>query len=261
MLNFAAMIFAGIVALLAALTLAAVGWRSRALTIAVFCGYPLAMIFWPAPLDLQPFTWVKVLTLCFGMLLVDFLPGWNSQNSQGRAWVFYAFLALNIAEATANDAAHGRWIGAAIGATLILLQPGARAVRFPILSRRRTLAYDLPWSWIAAYTAWNAGFVCAAYPLHASDHLAVLGAPLAATFWAGDRGAWYRARALTLALYGCLVVGVIDMAHRPWLPAFSGSESVYPYLLAVAVCLLGWCAVDFRRQRSPQDQARTATAG
>ncbi len=254
------MLFAGILGLAATLIAAGRRMTSDVLDIAVFAGFPLVMIALAARLDLQWLTWVKVFSLCAAILAIHFAPRLTAQARRIAVPGIYAILVLNIAEAAAYDAVHGRWWGTGAATALIALTPRWRAITFTTPAGGRShLEYDLPGLWIAAYTLWNAGFVATAYPAHASDHIAVLGAPLLLAWWWGGRGAWFRQRALTLALYSVMVVAANDVTGIGWIPAVPGPEIARTPLLAMAWILIGCDAVVRWRARSARGRAWEAS--
>lgn len=251
------MFVVGIVFLAVLLILAGRYLTSDILCIAIFGGFPLLMISMAGVLQLQWFTWAKIFTLCAGMFLLQFGP---RRDPQRRVVPFaaYLLLVLNILEAAVYDAVAHRWAGATAAAMLIALTPRWEAVSYVAEKGRAAVAYDLSWPWIVAYTFWNAGFVVSAYPLHASDHLAVLAAPLILCVWSCDRQAWVRQRVVTLSSYAILVVAALDMTNVGWIPALSGVEPLRgPFVLAAWLLIGVDCFYRLRARASHRSASRT----
>ncbi|MBL9213162.1 MAG: hypothetical protein JNL92_22055 [Opitutaceae bacterium] len=206
-------------------------------------------------LDLQPLTWAKVITLAVTMALFLSLPrsgpGFRHVLRHGMVGILF----LNILEAIVADALGGRWVNAAVGGSLLATLESPSRVGTRDLAGRPAVTYDLPWRWIAAYTAWNFTVVCANYPLHYLDHAAVLAAPIVAAVLARDRRLYLEARGFTLSLYAVVIVVAIEVLHWPWIPSAPDPAGFYPFLSAVAAALGLWNLVQRFRPARPEARA------
>lgn len=221
------------------LLLASYRWGMRpGLVVAAFIAAPLVLAAHAGQLDLQLFTWVKLLTLVASMmLLVGYIVLRDDAWRPRLALCLVAILALNILEAVVADAAAGHWPNALVGTSLIatLARPGA--VRRSADGRH--VLYTLSWPWILCYTFWNLTVVCGIYPEHWTDHLAVLAVPLAAALlWGRER--WLEARAFSLSVYGWAIVLAIDVYRLPWLPPSPGPQRLYAWLSGLATVMAIW---------------------
>lgn len=221
------------------LLLASYRWGMRPfLIIAVFIAAPALLAANASRVDLQLFTWVKVLTLAASMLLmVGYILPRDEAWRPRVALCFVAILALNILEAVVVDAAARHWPNALVGVSLIATLSGPQAFRRSADGRH--MLYALSWPWLLCYTAWNLTVVCGIYPEHWTDHLAVLAVPVAAALlWGRER--WLEARAFSLSVYACGIVLAIDVFQLPWLPASPSPGGLYPWLSGLAVLLALW---------------------
>lgn len=200
-------------------------------------------------LDLQLFTWIKVITLAVTMAILLALPRSGATARRYLAWGVVVILFLNILEAVAVDALAGRWVNAGAGGLLLATLGGAGRIGTRTLHGRPAVTYDLPWSWIVAYSLWNATVVCGHYPLHYFDHAAVLAAPIVATWLAGDRRLYIEARGFTLSLYAVSIVVVIDVLQWPWIPPGPGPATFYPVVSTMAVAAGIWNVIGWLRRR------------
>ena len=242
----------GVLALAAVLILAGRWMTSNALHLAIFGGFPVLMLVLAGRLEIQGITWFKIFSLCAGILIIHFAPLVRSPWRMYAGMAVYVVLLLNIGGPAVHDAVSGRWFGAAAAGAICLLTPRWKAISYPVVNGRGVLAYDIPWLWIGAYTFWNASFVSTAYPAHASDHIAVLTAPLVLALWPRNRGAWLLYRARTISLYGVMVVAANEVAKMDWIPAIQGTEKLHGPLVAAAWLLIA-CDILVRfRTRAPR---------
>ncbi len=232
-------VIAALTLLLLGLLVAAWCWLLRPWFVhAYFLGGTLVLLLNAGRVDLQVFTWVKVLTLAVSMQVILRLPRAGAGPRVYLAQAAVAILALNILEAVVADAFSGHWLNATAGLALIATMRGPAAMSVGSVAGRPSVRYDLPWSWMLAYTLWNLTVVCGLYPRHWLDHLAVLLAPLAAALL--DRRLWLEARAFTLGLYAVGIVLGIDVAQAAWIPDSPDPAALYPYLSGAAVVLGLW---------------------
>jgi len=207
-------------------------------------------------LDLQPFTWAKVITLAGTMAVFMSLPrsglGWRKGLTYGLVGILF----LNILEAIGADGLGGHWVNALVGVSLLATLEKPSKVGSRDVAGRPAVTYDQSWSWIAAYTLWNFTVVCANYPLHYLDHAAVLTAPIVAALLARDRRLYLEARGFTLSLYAVTIVVSIDVMQWPWIPSAPDPAGFYPYLSAVAVGAGVWNV--FQHFRPARGVARAA---
>lgn len=205
-----------------------------------FLGGPLLMLLNAGRLELQAFTWVKVLTLAVSVQVILWLPRAGDRARRHLSRALAAILALNILEAVVADALAGLWVNAAAGLSLIATMRGPAHVTVGPAAGRPAVRYDLPWSWILAYSLWNLTVVCGHYPSHWLDHAAVLTMPLAVAVAARDRRLWLEARGFSLGLYAVGIVLVIDVAQLPWIPDSPSPAGLYPYLAGSVLLLAAW---------------------
>jgi len=250
----------GILLLGAVLIMAGLWMTSDIAHVLVFAGFPALLVGLAGRLDLQAITWFKVFTLCAAILAIHFAPKLSEAGRRNAKPAIYLLLLLNISEPAAYDALAGRWFGAALAAGIMLLTPRWSAIGYSSLKGRTVLTYDLPWLWIASYTLWNASFVATAYPAHASDHIAVLSAPLILAFSQRNRKMWFQHRALTLSLYAVLVVAANDVAGVTWIPALGGSQRVHGIIVIAAWVLLTCYVVVRLLKRVPRQVPAQAGA-
>lgn len=222
-----------------------------------FGGGPLLMVVNAGRLDLQAFTWAKVLTLSVSVALIAWLPRSTGAAQRRLAVSVCVILVLNILEAVAADALGGRWVNAVVGAVLVATVAGPRAVSVTRVHGRPAMAYDLPWRWIVTYSIWNITVVCGNYPLHWCEHFAVLAAPILATTFGGDRRSWLEARAFTLSVFAVGIVLVIDVLGWPWIPDSPSPLKLYPWLSGLAAVGGAWTVAGWIKDRSV---ARAASA-
>lgn len=221
-----------------------------------FLGGPLLLLFNAGRLDLQAFTWVKVLTLAVSVQVVLWLPRTVDPWRTRLRWALAGILALNILEAVVADAVAGRWVNAVAGLSLVLTMRGPDHVAAATFAGRPAVHYDLPWCWVLTYTLWNLTVVCGHYPRHWLDHAAVLTVPLVVALLARDRRLWLEVRAFTLSLYAVGIVVAIDAVHAPWIPDSPSPAGLYPYWSAVVALLAAWNAWQWvaGRTRTPAAQ-------
>ncbi|MBI5768902.1 MAG: hypothetical protein HZA93_13980 [Verrucomicrobia bacterium] len=211
----------------------------------------LVMLIEARRLELQVFTWVKVFTLAISLALIVTRGRVTGRRAQILSWAIVGMLALNILEAIVADAVAGAWFNALAGLSLIATQRGAEAVDAGVdpAERRIAVTYDLPWSWLFAYTAWNLAFVCRHYPHCWLDHAAVLAASLAAVLLVRDRRRWLEARAFTLGMLAVIAGFAHEVARCPWIPSPPLPAFVLPAATGLSCALAAWNAIARRRMR------------
>lgn len=200
----------------------------------------LVLIVNAGRLDLQVFTWVKVFTLAVSVGVIVGCARAAGRLQSGFKWAATLILALNILEAVLADAFGRQWVNALVGVSLMATAGRPSRVTVTSVVGRPAMAYDLPWSWILTYTVWNLSVVCAHYPLHWLDHLAVLSAPIIAALGLRDRRLWLEARAFTLAVYAVGIVLAIDLGGFAWIPPGPSPVAIYPGLVTLGVALAVW---------------------
>lgn len=238
-------VIAGLTLLL--LLLLAAGWRWLLrpwFVSGFFLGGPLLLLLNAGQLDLQAFTWIKVLTLAVSVQVILWLPRVGDRGRRGLARALAAILALNILEAVGADALAGHWVNAAVGLVLVGTMRGPAFIAAGRAAGRPAVHYDLPWSWILAYTLWNLTVVSGHYPRHWLDHAAVLTMPLVVAVAARDRRLWLEARGFSLGLYAVGIVLAIDLAQAPWIPDSPSPDGLQPFLGGAAVILAIWAVWD-----------------
>ena len=151
------------------------------------------------------FPWAKVLSIASGIIVLSLLRTTKlGSNAKLVAWTTYAFLAVNILEATVRDAVVGNmanYLNAVAGFLLIVTLEKLRTIHID----KKGANKDLLWSgmtlpWIVGYTLWNWVFVYLNFGFQSSVmHIAVLGAAFLVVFRNKDR--WLQARAFTLGMY------------------------------------------------------------
>ncbi len=208
-----------------------------------------AMIANAGRLDLQAFTWIKVITLAVTMAVLLAYPRGGPRARRVLGWAVTGIVFLNILEAVVVDAVAGQWVNATAGALLLVTLAGPSRVGARDLQGRPALTYDLPWSWIAAYTLWNITVVSRHYPQHYFDHVAVLAAPIVAAWLAGDRRLYIEARGLTLSLYAVAIVVMTEVIQAPWIPSAPSPAGFYPLLAGGAAAAGAWNLVAWLRER------------
>jgi hypothetical protein len=241
----------GILALALLLIVTGRWLTSNLIRVLIFGGFPVLMVAMAGRLDVQAITWFKIFSLCSAILVIHLAPLLREKGRRIAAVAIYVLLALNIAGPAVYDLVAGHWFGGAVALAIILLIPRWNALTYPVVEGRAVVAYDIPWLWIGAYTVWDMSFVVSAYPSHASDHIAVLSAPLILSLWVKDRPAWLRFRAFTISLYGVMVVAAIDLAQAGWIPAI-GLERIHDPLVAAAWALVAGDILVRLRNRHPE---------
>lgn len=151
------------------------------------------------------FPWAKVLSIASGIIVLSLLRTTKlGSRTKLVAWTTYAFLAVNILEATVRDAVVGNmanYLNAMAGFLLIVTLEKLYTVHISKKDDYR----DLLWSgmtlpWIVGYTLWNWTFVYLNFGFQSSlMHIAVLGSAFLVVFRNKDR--WLQARAFTLGMY------------------------------------------------------------
>lgn len=151
------------------------------------------------------FAWMKVLSIASGIIVLSLLRTTKlGGNAKLVMWTTYAFLAVNILEATVRDAIVGNvanYLNAAAGFLLIVTLEKLRTIHIDKKGGHRDLLWDgMTFPWIVGYTLWNWTFVYLNFGFQSSVmHIAVLGAAFVVVFRNKDR--WLQARAFTLGMY------------------------------------------------------------
>ncbi len=151
------------------------------------------------------FAWVKSLSIAIGIIVLSLLRITRlGNNTKLIAWTTYAFLAVNILEATIRDAVVGNvanYLNAAAGFLLIATLEKLRTVHIDKKGNHKDLFWSgLTLPWIAGYTLWNWVFVYLNFGFQSSVmHIAVLGSAFIVVFRNKDR--WLQARIFTLGMY------------------------------------------------------------
>ena len=227
--------------LLLAVLLAGYRYLLRPVFVGIYFGVgPLLLLANARRLDLQAFTWAKVITLAVSVAAFVWYPRAKAAGQRRLGWALAAILVLNVLEAVVADAVGGQWVNALVGVSLIATVGGPSRITAASRDGRPAMRYALPWSWILTYTLWNIAVVCAHYPLHWIDHAAVLSAPLIVAVTARDRAFWLEARGFTLGLYAVGIVLVLDLGGFAWIPSGPSPAGVLPWFNALAVGLAGW---------------------
>lgn len=151
------------------------------------------------------FPWVKVLSIASGIFMLSLLRvtrlGGNATIIQ---LIVYAFLVVNILEATMRDAVTGdtaNYLNVVTGFLLVATLEKLRTIHIDKIGRYM----DLYWSgmtlpWIIGYTLWNWMFIYLNFGFQSSlQHIAVLASALIIGFTNKDR--WLQARVFTLGMY------------------------------------------------------------
>lgn len=151
------------------------------------------------------FAWVKVFSIATGIIALSLFRTTRLGNhARLLQWTVYAFLAINILEATIRDAVVGNianYLNAAAGFLLIATLEKLRTIHIDKKEGHR----DLHWSgmtlpWIVGYTLWNWVFVYLNFGFENSiAHVAVLASAFTVVFINKDR--WLQARAFTLGMF------------------------------------------------------------
>lgn len=245
------LVVGGILALFGALVFVARFLHRDAFVLPFFLFVPALAIAMRDSIDATAFTWIKIFTLAISMFIISAIPRIPEVRRSPARWALAGILALNILEAVLWDLIGGRWWNAAVGLALIATQPGPSAIE--VAREPARVRYQIPATWIAAYTAWNFAFVSAQYPLHWTDHFAVLSAPIVVALWRRDASAWLAARALTLAVYAFVITLAIELFRWPWLPSIPPPPWVRASIAASAALL---CVIHVARRRRNLDDAR-----
>ena len=201
---------------------------------------PLVLLLNIGRIHLQAFTWAKVLTLAATMLIILGRARVKARWQHGFSWAIVFLLALNILEAVIADSFRGNWLNAAIGLSLIATQRGSKRIFTLPIGERSVVHYDLRWSWILSYTVWNFTVVCAIYPKHWFDHIAILGAPLLMAALARDARRWLEIRAFILATYAFALVLVIEVGGFAWIPSVPLPAGMIGVIKIVGVAFAVW---------------------
>lgn len=167
----------------------------------IFFLVPLALTpFWFAVNNFDLFAWVKIYSVLLGVCWA----GWLRFTPMGdKPWLrrsIHLVLVANIFEALVVDlSGHGaaHMLNAFAGTLLIATAPlSLEHTRVDRTGRHQTMLYDLPFTWICGYTAWNWSFVYLNYPALTGHHTAVLSAAMIVAIIDPQR--WLQARAATL---------------------------------------------------------------
>lgn len=151
------------------------------------------------------FAWIKVFSVASGILVLSLLRITRlGKNGKLVQWTTYAFLTVNILEATIRDAVVGNvanYLNAVVGFLLIVTLEKVSTIHIDKKEGHR----DLHWSgmtlpWIVGYTLWNWVFVYLNFGFESSiAHVAVLMSAFLVVFRDKDR--WLQARAFTLGMF------------------------------------------------------------
>lgn len=151
------------------------------------------------------FPWAKVLSIASGIIVLSLLRTTKlGSNAKLVAWTTYAFLGINILEATVRDAVVGNmanYLNAAAGFLLIVTLEKLRTIHIDKKENHRDLLWSgMTLAWIVGYTLWNWTFVYLNFGFQSSVmHIAVLVSAFLVVFRNKDR--WLQARAFTLGMY------------------------------------------------------------
>lgn len=197
------------------------------------------------------FAWVKVLSIASGIIVLSLLRTTKlGSNAEIIAWTTYAFLAVNILEATVRDAVVGNtanYLNAAAGFLLIATLDKLHTVHIDRKGNHR----DLLWSgmtlpWIVGYTLWNWTFVYLNFGFQSSiTHIAVLGSAFLVIFRNKDR--WLQARSFTLGMYFILFHSLPHL-----IPSLTINRSTDQLALLISLVSFGfmvWYAIFFVRRK------------
>ncbi len=169
----------------------------------------------------------SVLAAAAGVSLVALIGA-----SQRVVWLtVVAFLVLNILEAVALDLANRDRVRALAGALLLVPLWWTEAA----VTHGR-LAASLSWTWVIAYTVWNASFVYGRWAGIVWQHAAVLSAALLVAVPLGSH-AWLWARALTLGAHLVLYATFFETFRRRFETPSVYRSSVDRALSSVALAL------------------------
>ncbi|TAL50381.1 hypothetical protein EPN81_02935 [Patescibacteria group bacterium] len=199
------------------------------------------------------FPWAKVFSIASGIIVLSLLRTTKlGSNAKLVAWTTYAFLTVNILEATVRDAVVGNmanYLNAVAGFLLIVTLEKLRTVHIDKKESHR----DLLWSgmtlpWIVGYTLWNWVFVYLNFGFQSSAmHIAVLGAAFLVVFRNKDR--WLQARAFTLGMYFILFHSLPHLV-----PSLTINRSTDQLALIISLVpfgfMVGYAILSLRRVRA-----------
>ena len=197
------------------------------------------------------FPWAKVLSIASGIIVLSLLRTTKlGSNAKLVAWTTYAFLTINILEATVRDAVVGNlanYLNAAAGFLLIVTLEKLRTVRIDKKGEHRDLLWSgMTLSWIVGYTLWNWTFVYLNFGFQSSVmHIAVLGSAFLVVFRNKDR--WLQARAFTLGMY---FVFFHSLPHLiPNLTINRSTDQLALFISLVPFGYMVWHAIPFMRRK------------
>lgn len=204
------------------------------------------ILFWAAaPIILLPlwlhnstnwdwFLWVKTYSVLIPCLLLFILRHKQRLSDRVIGWGWYILYTLNILEAVVFDMSSGNHLNALLGVALILLMPSPRTIQIEYGLKESNLSFDLPLSWIMAYTIWNFGFIYGNWAgFAAAQHIAVLAVPFFIAWRLGWRY-WSQARAITLGLFL-----VVYNSFYPWFVNEFESSAWQNPTIAIFIAVVG----------------------
>lgn len=152
------------------------------------------------------FAWLKMFSVAVGVLWLHVLRLSQLGSRRWARGLGVAVLLVNMSEAVAFDAVGGNYVNVAAGLLLIGagFRTGARAMSVDP-GPHRDLLWDVPLSWVVAYSVWDLAFIHGCYPEFTGGGIAVLGAAL--VFGVIRPALYLQYRGLTLYLH---MVGVFS---------------------------------------------------
>lgn len=150
------------------------------------------------------FTWIKVLSIAAGIIVLSLLRTTKWGDAKLCQWVTYLFLVVNILEAVARDAQTGglaNYLNATAGILLIVTLAKVNTIHIDTVGKYKDLYWSgMTLSWIIGYTLWNWVFVYLTFGVQSSmQHIAVLASALSIAFVNKER--WLQARVFTLGIF------------------------------------------------------------
>lgn len=146
------------------------------------------------------FLWAKTWSVILACAWFAYCAARPTMSPRFVAVTVHLFLGLNIFEAVVMDWSRGAPVNAIAGLVLIASLALVRTPRVEADASRAEITIDLGWSWIAAYSVWNACFVYGTFTHAFGHHIAVLSAALVLARRFGQ-ASWLIIRTTTLGLY------------------------------------------------------------